>query len=62
MRKIWVIAQRELWQSYTDVNLLLIMLVTPLALATIIGLAFSGINGGNAGISDIPVGNYPEGS
>lgn len=54
MRKIWVIAQKELYQTYTDVNLLLIMLATPVVLATIIGLALGGAADGDS-IGDIPV-------
>lgn len=54
MRKIWLIAQKELYQTYTDINLLLIMLVTPVALATIIGLALGGAAEGDT-LRDIPV-------
>ena len=54
MQKIWVIARKELWQTYTDINLLLIMFATPLALATIIGGALGGVNDGSS-IQDIPV-------
>src|SRR5215468_9739934 len=56
-RKVLNIAWRSLYVTYTDRNLILIMIATPLALATIIGLAFSGfISGGNdVPIHDIPV-------
>jgi linearmycin/streptolysin S transport system permease protein len=56
-RKVLTIAWRSLYVTYTDRNLILIMIATPLALATIIGLAFSGfISGGNdVPIHDIPV-------
>ena len=54
MRKIWVITQRELYETYTDTNLLVIMLITPLALATIIGLALGNV-GESAPLQDIPV-------
>lgn len=37
MRKILVIAQKELRAVYTDRNLLLILIAAPLAIATIIG-------------------------
>jgi len=53
-RKIWAITWRDLYETYTDTNLLLIMFATPLALATIIGLALGGVADGSS-ISDIPV-------
>lgn len=56
MQQILTIAWKELYTTYTDRNLLLIIIVTPLVLATIIGLAFSGFfNGSN----DVPVQNIP---
>ncbi len=57
LRKIWAITWKELYTTFTDRNLILIMIVTPLALATIIGMAFSGfINTSNdVPIRDIPV-------
>src|SRR5262245_48179039 len=57
LRKVLNIAWRNLYVTYTDRNLILIMIATPLALATIIGLSFSGfISGGNdVPIHDIPV-------
>ena len=57
LRKILAMAWKELYTTYTDRNLLLIMIATPLALATIIGLAFSGFlsNGG----SDVPIRDIP---
>ncbi|MFN8377779.1 MAG: ABC transporter permease [Anaerolineae bacterium] len=51
-RKIWAITRKDLYLTYTDRNLMLIMLVTPLALATIIGAAFSGLAGKG---SDVPI-------
>lgn len=54
MRKIWVIARRELYETYTNTSLIVIMLVTPLSLATIIGLALGGVSSGSS-IQDIPV-------
>ncbi len=57
MSKILNIAWKELYITYTDRSLLLVMIVTPLALATIIGSAFSGMVGG--GGNDIPVQNIP---
>jgi len=54
IRKIWTIASKDIIASYTDRNLILIMLITPLAISSIIALAFSGIGGGG-GIEDITV-------
>ena len=64
MRKIWAIAWKDIYTTFTDRNLVLIMLVTPLALSTIIALAFSNLSGGGAPIRDIPVAlvNLDEGS
>jgi ABC-2 type transport system permease protein len=54
LSKLWAITWKELYSTFTDRNLILIMIVTPLALATIIGVAFSSfIRGGN----DVPVRN-----
>jgi ABC-2 type transport system permease protein len=53
--KLWTIARSELYMAFSDRNLILIMLVTPLALATIIGLAFGGISGGGGGDVGIAV-------
>ncbi len=56
LSKIWAITWKELYTTFTDRNLILIMIVTPLALATIIGVAFSGfINTSN----DVPVRDIP---
>ncbi len=56
IQKILTLARNDLYITFSDRNLILIMLVTPLALATIIGLAFSGItSGGSGGITNIPV-------
>jgi ABC-2 type transport system permease protein len=56
MSKILNIAWKELYITFTDRSLLLIMIVTPLVLSTIIGSAFSGfVSTGN----DIPVQNIP---
>jgi len=50
MRKIWTIVWKDLYLTFTDRNLLLLMIVTPLALATIISLAFN-----DPAVGDIPV-------
>jgi ABC-type Na+ efflux pump permease subunit len=55
MNKLWTIAWKELYTRFTDRNLILIMIATPLALSTIIGLAFGGLDSGNAPVRDIPV-------
>lgn len=55
LRKIWAIAYVNLYQTFTDRNLILIMIVTPLVLATIISLAFGNLGGGSAPIQNIPV-------
>ena len=55
MSKIWAIAWRDLYITFTDRNAVLIMIVTPLALAAIIGYAFSGFfnTGGDVPVRDI---------
>ena len=54
MLKILAIMAKDVRTTFTDGGLLLLMLATPLALATIIALAFSDITG-DAPIQDIPV-------
>lgn len=55
MYKIWVIITNELVQTFGDRNLLMIMLVTPLLVASMIGFAFSDISGDSIDIDPIPV-------
>jgi ABC-type transport system involved in multi-copper enzyme maturation permease subunit len=55
MRKIWTIAWKELYMTFSDRNLVVIMIAAPLAISTIIGLAFGGLGGGDVPIKDIPV-------
>jgi ABC-type transport system involved in multi-copper enzyme maturation permease subunit len=55
MFKIWTIAWRELYIRFTDRNLILIMIATPLAIATIVGLAFGGLGGDDVPIQEIPI-------
>jgi ABC-type transport system involved in multi-copper enzyme maturation permease subunit len=55
MTKIWAIAWKELYTTLRDRNLLLIMFATPLALSTIIGLAFGGIGSDTPTLAAIPV-------
>ncbi|NJN81163.1 MAG: ABC transporter permease [Caldilineaceae bacterium] len=53
--KIWSIAWRNLYATFSQRNLLLIMLAAPLALSTIMGLAFSGFASDDFGLEPIPV-------
>ncbi len=55
MRKIWTIAWKDVSTTFRDRNLVLIMLAAPLAVATVIALAFGGLAGGDIPIKDIPV-------
>jgi ABC-2 type transport system permease protein len=55
MNKLWAITVKEVWTRFTDRNLLLIMLAAPLAISTIIGLAFGGLGNTSSPIRDIPV-------
>ena len=55
MRKIWTIAWKDVSTTFRDRNLVLVMLAAPLAVATIIALAFGGAAGGDIPIKDIPV-------
>lgn len=55
MRKLWTIAWKDLYLRFTDRNLLLLMIATPLALSTIVGLAFGGLGGDSSPIADIPM-------
>ncbi|GAB4521037.1 MAG: hypothetical protein OHK0046_31930 [Anaerolineae bacterium] len=62
--KLLSIAWKDTYLTFSDRNLILIMLVTPLALSTIIALAFGDIARGSAPLSDIPIAlvNLDEGS
>ena len=65
IRKIYAIISRSVFQFFTDTSLVLIMIVTPLAISSIVGLVFGGAgDDGNLTISDISVGivNLDEGS
>jgi len=57
MYQILTIARRDLYTTFTDRNLILIMIATPLLLSTIIGLAFGG--GGTRQI-DLAIVNHDE--
>lgn len=55
MNKIFFIAYKDIRETFKDRNLLLVMFAAPLALATIIAFAFSGLGSGSAPVQDIPV-------
>ncbi len=55
MSKLWTVALKEVRSRFTDRNLLLIMIAAPLAVSTIIGLAFGGLGRTTSPIRDIPV-------
>jgi ABC-2 type transport system permease protein len=55
MKKLWVIAYKDIRMRFTDRTLLLIMLAAPLAISTIIGLAFGGLGRTSSPITHIPV-------
>jgi len=55
MDKLWRIALKDIRTRFTDRRLLLIMFAAPLAIATIIGLAFGGLGRTSSPVSHIPV-------
>jgi len=55
MRKILIIAWKEIYLTFTNRNLLVIMILSPLAVATIVALAFGGSGANDIPIQDIPV-------
>ena len=55
MRKILAIVWKEIYTTFTDRNLVLIMVASPLVLSTIVALAFGGVGGGDLPIADIPI-------
>jgi ABC-2 type transport system permease protein len=64
MRQILAIAWKDIYSTFSDRNLVIIMIATPLAIATIVGLAFGNLSSGDMPVSDIPVAivNLDEGS
>lgn len=54
MQKLLTFAWKQLQYVYADRSLLLFMLITPVALATIMGLAF-GTSGGSFSLAEIPL-------
>jgi ABC-2 type transport system permease protein len=55
MNKLWVIAYKDIRTRFTDRTLLLIMLVAPLVISSIIGLAFGGLGSSTSPIQHIPL-------
>ena len=55
LRKILTITWKEVYLTFTDRSLLLIMILAPLAISTIVGLAFGGVGGGSPSFEHIPV-------
>jgi ABC-2 type transport system permease protein len=55
MNKLWTIAYKDIRTRFTDRTLLIIMLAAPLAISTIIGLAFGGLGRSESPIQHIPV-------
>jgi ABC-2 type transport system permease protein len=55
MKKLWTIAYKDIRTRFTDRTLLIIMLAAPLAISTIIGLAFGGLGRTESPIQHIPV-------
>ncbi|MGE5123884.1 MAG: ABC transporter permease [Acidobacteriaceae bacterium] len=55
MNRLWAIAFKDIRTRFTDRTLLLIMLVAPLAISSIIGLAFGGLGRSTSPIQHIPV-------
>ena len=55
MDKLWRIALKDIRTRFTDRRLVIIMFAAPLAIATIIGLAFGGLGSSSSPISHIPV-------
>lgn len=55
MRKLWAIAWKEIYTTFTDRNLVLIMVASPLVISSIVALAFGGISGGDVPLAEIPI-------
>ncbi len=56
MDKILAITRKELYQTFTDRNLLVLIVAAPLAISVIVGLVFGGVGGSNGlSFSNIPV-------
>jgi ABC-2 type transport system permease protein len=55
MSKLWAIAWKEIYTTFTDRNLVLIMIASPLVLSAIVALAFGGLGDGDVPIAEIPI-------
>lgn len=55
MRKLLAIAWRELYTRFTDRTLFIILLLAPLGISSIVGLAFGGLDSGASPVEHIPV-------
>ena len=56
MKKLWAIAWKDVYLTFTDRNLLMIMVATPVLISTIVGMAFGSFaDEGGVPFSDIPV-------
>jgi ABC-2 type transport system permease protein len=55
MERLWAIAYKDIRSRFTDRTLLVIMIAAPLAISTIIGLAFGGLGRSSSPIQNIPV-------
>ena len=55
MNKLWAITYKDILATFTDRNVVLIMLVTPLLISTIVALAFGNFTGGGAPLQNVPV-------
>jgi ABC-2 type transport system permease protein len=55
MGKLWAIAWKEVLTTFTDRNLVLIMVASPLVLSVIVALAFGGLGSGDVPIAEIPI-------
>jgi ABC-2 type transport system permease protein len=55
MKKLWAIAYKDIHSRFTDRTLVIIMIVAPLAISTIIGLAFGGLGRTTSPIQNISV-------
>ncbi len=55
MRRIWTIAWKDIYITFSDRSLVLTMIATPLVIATIVGLSFGKLSSGDVSIQHIPI-------
>ncbi|HVO43122.1 MAG TPA: hypothetical protein VMT34_10880, partial [Aggregatilineales bacterium] len=53
--KVWQIAMRTVRETFSNRNLILILIAAPILLTLIIGLAFSGLTSGDLNIDSIAI-------